>query len=49
MATGEQIARRAGHPSAIQQLAFTPDSKLLVSAGGTDTTALIWDVAVMRR
>ena len=48
-ATGKWVAERAGHLGAIQQLAFTEDSKLLTSAGGTDTTALIWDVAAMQR
>ena len=49
LATGKREAERVGHLAAIQQLAFTEDSKLLTSAGGTDTTALIWDVAAMQR
>jgi RNA polymerase sigma factor (sigma-70 family) len=49
LATGKRVAERAGHLGAIQQLAFTEDSKLLTSAGGTDTTALIWDVAAVQR
>jgi RNA polymerase sigma factor (sigma-70 family) len=49
LATGKQMARRTGHPSAIHQLSFTADSKLLASAGGTDMTALIWDVAEMQK
>jgi WD40 repeat protein len=37
-AAGVQVARRSGHPSAIQQITFTADGKRLASVGGTDTT-----------
>jgi WD40 repeat protein len=47
LASGRLLAQRAGHASAIRQLAFSQDSARLTSAGGTDTTALIWDVSVL--
>jgi WD40 repeat protein len=47
LATGQLLAQRTGHASAIQQLAFSQDSARLISAGGTDTTALIWDVRAL--
>jgi RNA polymerase sigma factor (sigma-70 family) len=47
-ASGRRIAQRSGHPSAIRQIVFTSDGALMASAGGTDTTALIWDVAALQ-
>src|SRR5262249_13933566 len=42
--TGTEIGVLEGHRGAVVALAFLPDGKGLVS-GGTDTTALLWDVA----
>ncbi len=43
VATGENVATFWGHTTDIQSLAFSPDSKLLVS-GGFDRTILLWDL-----
>ena len=41
--TGENIATFWGHPTDIQDLAFSPDSTLLASAS-FDGTILLWDM-----
>ena len=41
--TGNVIAQLVGHKKLVLGLAFSPDSKLLVSAGA-DKTAIVWDV-----
>ena len=43
-ATGELVALLKGHESRTLRLAFSSDSKKLIS-GSRDTTAIIWDVA----
>ena len=43
VATGENIATFWGHPTDVQDLAFSPDSTLLAS-GSFDCTILLWDV-----
>ena len=43
MATGKERCRFIGHTSAVWALAYSPDSKLLVS-GGEDCNALVWDL-----
>jgi WD40 repeat protein len=43
-AKGNPVRKYAGHAGSVTALAFSPDSKLLVS-GGSDTTALVWDLA----
>ena len=43
VATGENIATFWGHPTDIQDLAFSPDGSLLAS-GSFDGTILLWDV-----
>ena len=43
VATGENIATFWGHPTDVQDLAFSPDGALLAS-GSFDGTILLWDV-----
>jgi len=43
VATGENIATFWGHPTDVQDLAFSPDGTLLAS-GSFDGTILLWDV-----
>jgi WD40 repeat protein len=48
-ATGELKALLKGHTSVVDALAFSPDSKRLVSGSGLgDLSAIIWDVAARR-
>jgi truncated hemoglobin YjbI len=44
VASGQEIARLAGHQAPIRTLAFSPDGKALAS-GSDDLTCLVWDVA----
>src|SRR5262249_48489664 len=43
IATGQERARRAGLPGAVEYLCFAPDGRRLATAM-SDTTVLIWDV-----
>ncbi len=43
VASGENITAFRGHPTDVQDLAFSPDGKLLAS-GSYDGTILIWDM-----
>ena len=43
VATGENIATFWGHPTDVQDLAFSPDGTLLAS-GSFDSTILLWDL-----
>jgi len=42
--TRKMTARLQGHTDAVMSIAFSPDSKWLVS-GSRDTTAIVWDLA----
>lgn len=42
--SGELVALLKGHTSIVNSLAFSPDSKKLLSGGG-DSDAILWDVA----
>jgi WD40 repeat protein len=41
---GQEVGRLDGHEGGVASLLFTPDGKYLIS-GGTDTTALTWDLS----
>jgi WD40 repeat protein len=41
--TGKEFGRLRGHEAEVQALAFTPDSRALVS-GSADSTGLVWEV-----
>ncbi len=43
-ASGELVALLKGHESTLQALAYSPDGKLLASAG-YDNTGIVWDVS----
>lgn len=46
--TGKLVALLKGHSNAVTALAFSPDSKRLISGSG-DTSAIVWDVAEHRQ
>jgi WD40 repeat protein len=48
LASGEVIGRLRGHRGDVAALAFSADGTRLVS-GSQDTTALVWDLSVLRR
>jgi len=48
VASGKELAQRAGHRGKISAIAFAPDGKTLVS-GSYDTTALVWDTTNLNR
>jgi WD40 repeat protein len=47
-ASGKELACFSGHTSWVNALVFAPDCKTLASAS-RDSTALLWDVATLRR
>jgi WD40 repeat protein len=46
-ATGKLVALLKGHTNVVNSLAFSPDSKQLIS-GSSDDSAIIWDVEVRK-
>src|SRR5262249_6494364 len=48
LATGKELGQFQGHQGGVECLAFTADGKRLLS-GSSDTTALVWDVAALRK
>jgi WD40 repeat protein len=46
-ATGEEVARLAGHENRVGELAFSPDGRTLVSVSD-DGTGLIWDMMAVK-
>ncbi len=45
VATGEIIRTFSGHTSGLNNASFSPNGKLIITAGDTDGTARVWDVA----
>jgi RNA polymerase sigma factor (sigma-70 family) len=48
VATGKELGQLKGHQGSVETVAFASDSNKLVS-GSSDTTALTWDVAGLRK
>jgi WD40 repeat protein len=44
-ATGEEVHHFKGTPAPVPSLAFSPDSRRLISAGASDPALKVWDVA----
>jgi RNA polymerase sigma factor (sigma-70 family) len=49
IANATEMGQFKGHQGAIRQLVFSADGRRLASAGGTDTTALVWMVPPVSR
>jgi WD40 repeat protein len=47
VATGEEVARLAGHTNYVFSLSFSPDGKTLVSSSG-DGTLRLWDTVPLK-
>jgi WD40 repeat protein len=48
LATGKEVGTFGGHQGSVWSVAFSPDSKRLIT-GGLDATALIWDLAAVAK
>jgi WD40 repeat protein/tRNA A-37 threonylcarbamoyl transferase component Bud32 len=47
-ATGQELARTAGHGQLLRSLSFSPDGRLVLAAAADDRTARVWDATTGR-
>lgn len=48
IATGEEVLRFEGYPNGVQVARFSPDGRLLATAGGDEHEVRLWDIAARR-